>query len=272
LEKGNFHSRIWSLVSGQKNAERGLVPNIARRGARVIPEPKKISHRAGPVIAEPVSCAIISCRTATVASCTKAGSRKLQIVRSTAMERNALSPISWPPVGPEHEWDIFVKREENVRFVPVHQGEANITRILAFRPDPLLECGKRHGALSDFAALDQNPAYRGIAMPIAPRIDEPQMPTICEADFSRALDLNEEHLNTVSQPNEGQGDAVIGLGLDRPHARKDGVEIIRSAKKRRGELAGAGQRTVDNGLVVTRQEAVFRRLGLTRDNLLRLHS
>jgi UDP-glucose 4-epimerase len=98
------------------------------------------------------------------------------------------------------------------------------------------------------------------------------MPTICEADFSRALDLNEEHLNTVSQPNEGQGDAVIGLGLDRSHARKDGVEIIRSAKKRRGEFAGAGQRTVDNGLVVTRQEAVFRRLGLTRDNLLRLHS
>ena len=62
MEKGNFHSRIWSLVSGQKNAKRGLVPNIARRCARVIPEPKKISHRAGPVIAEPVSCAIISRR------------------------------------------------------------------------------------------------------------------------------------------------------------------------------------------------------------------
>lgn len=108
-------------------------------------------------------------------------------------------------------------------------------------------------------------------MAIAPGVDEPENSAIHEADPRRALDMNEKNFDMVAQPNERRGNTVNSAGLNCFAA---GIGSRRGILGWEGEdrcrkLGSPCQRTVNNRLIVTGQEAGASRFSAIAGNTAR---
>ena len=174
--------------------------------------------------------------------------------RAQRGERNACAG-DWTERGIE----ILDQPEEHERAIAPHQRQSP----LAVAAQPGLEARERHVAFGDLSRFDQDPSDRRVGQAVAPVIGEAGAPAIGKLDLRRALNLNEEGLDRVANPN----DRVAALRLDRgPVVVRDERSVAEApgAAHALGKSGGRGVETKRHKIGRPPQDRPAKRLGFER--------
>ena len=117
----------------------------------------------------------------------------------------------------------------------------------------------RHLVARDLPALDQQPSDRNIGQPVLAVVAEPDRPAVFQPNPSRALDLQEEGVDRIIDPEKFEAAAgkraIFDLGAEEARA---GAEVGRAAESGGGSAPPA-QRAAQLGLEVAGEGPGYRR-------------